>query len=51
MISQAFAEKIMRLHRKPKLNETGEEQNQKHAHHFSLTSRGLFIKNLPWQAK
>jgi hypothetical protein len=30
--------------------ETGEEQRQEHAHHLSLTSRGLLTKKSFWQA-
>jgi hypothetical protein len=31
--------------------ETGEEQSQEHAHHFTLTSREIFTKNSSWQAR
>jgi hypothetical protein len=52
---QAFGEEASAVHGKSKLSEnekgeTGKEQSQEHAHHFPLTSRGLFPKNSSWQA-
>jgi hypothetical protein len=50
MIRQAFGEESMSRNGKYKLtdtenSETREQQSQEHAHHFSLTSRGLFTMN------
>jgi hypothetical protein len=51
MDRQAFGKKASAVYGKSNLSETGEDQSCEHTHHFSLTSRELFIKNSSWKAK
>jgi hypothetical protein len=55
-LDKRLGEKALTVHGKFKISkadkgETGEEQSQKRVHHFSLTSKGLFVKKSSWQGK